>query len=234
MRLIFKKNILIFGILASFSLSLLSASIVDDSNKIEHEGLFIRDLKICHQQEWRNLSITLEYETVPYEKASNAALVKEHIHQFLDEYPNQTDFWEIMNLNLVRSLLTEFPDIQKLKTILSLKPDRTLSFPRESRINYDVNNNALQESFGFTKLNYAICSETFSSLDLSVFFDLKDNPAQFGYPDYQWVDQAINEFFKEHPLSFSQWQHLKPKLEEFLLERFKTLSEIHVDVTLAK
>ncbi|HEY4832308.1 MAG TPA: hypothetical protein VIH61_07095, partial [Waddliaceae bacterium] len=179
MKLSFKKNITMFGILTAFSVSLLSASIVDDSNKVEREGLFIRDLKICHQQEWRNLSITLEYETVPYGKASNAALIKGYIHQFLDEYPNQTDFWEIMNVNLVRSLLTEFPDIQKLKSILSLKPDRTLSFPRESRINYDVNNNALKESFGFTKLNYAICSETFGSLDLSVFFDLKDNPAQF-------------------------------------------------------
>ncbi len=234
MKFNFKKNINIFGILTAFSFSLLSASIVDDSNKVEREGLFIRDLKICHQYEWRNLSITFEYETVPYGKASNVDLIKGYIRQFLDEYQNQTDFWEIMNVNLVHSLLTEFPDIQKLKSTLSLKPDKTLSFPRESIINYDINNNVLKESFGFTKLNYAICSETFGLLDLSVFFDLKDNPAQFDYPDYQWVDQAINEFFKEHPLSFSQWQHLKPQLEDFLLERFKTLSEIHVDVTLAK
>lgn len=226
------KLILKFAVL--IALSSLSASIVDDTTKVEREGLFIRDLKICHQQEWRNLSITLEYESDPYGKASNTTLIKEYIHQFLDEYPNQTDFWEIMNVKLVRSLLMEFPDIQKLKSVLSLKPDRTLSFPRESTINYDMTDNALKESFGFTKLNYAICSETFSALDLSVFFNLKDNPAQFDYPDYQWVDQAINEFFKEHPLSFSKWQSLKPQLEQFLLERFTTLTEIHVDVTLAK
>lgn len=234
MKLNLKNNAILSAVLTILSVHPISASIVDDSNAIELAAVLMKDLKICHQLEWRNLSISLEYESELHGKSLNVSLVKEYVRQFLNEYPNETDFWEIMNGHLVRALLQEFPDMQKLKSVLSLKPDRTLSFPRESTVIYDINTTVMKESFGFTKLNYKICSETFQSIDLSVSFDLKANPAPFDYPDYQWVDDAMNKFFKDQPLSFSKWETLKPQLESFLLENFATLSDIQVSITLAK
>lgn len=168
------KNFIKFGtLLFLFSTQVVLASIIDDSNKIEEVGFAFKDLKICHQSEWRHLTVEISYES---EQNLEIDVAKNFVYKFLENYSNEADFWEIMNLNLVHAYLKKFPDVHKLKTTLSLKPDRTLSFPRRSIIAYDVNDEYLKESFGFTKLNYAICSETFLSLDLSVDFDLKSNP----------------------------------------------------------
>ena len=164
----------------------------------------------------------------------NILAVKERIRMFLEEYSNPADFWEIMNTKLVRSLSETFPDITTMKSTLSLAPDRTLHFPRESIIRYDRGSDILKESFNFTKLNYLICQETFRLLDLHVEWDLKNNPTLSDYPDYQWVDEAMEVFFKEHPVSFSEWKTLKPKLQTYLLERFPSLTSINVEVTIVE
>lgn len=223
-----------FGFLVSaLAFNVLSASTIDDSNTTEHLGFFVRGMKICHQGEWRNLSVTLEYESDLGSKATDVQSVKAYLRGFLESYPNTTDFWEIMNRNLIRSLTQEFPGINTLKTVLDLAPDKTLSFHRQSIVQYEKGAQALKESFGFTKPNYLICNDSFRFLDLHVLFTLKDNPDAFDFPDYQWVDQAMERFFAEHPVSFSKWKDLKPQLEAYLLTQFPTLTWINIEVTVA-
>lgn len=209
------------------------ASQLNESQAIESVGFEIRNLNICHQNEWRHLSVSLEYDS-DNNDGINPYQVKEHVKDFLKSYEKPSDFWEIMNTNLINSILLAFPEIHSLKSKLTLAPDKTLSFQRQSTVKYERNAEAFKESFNFTKTNYMICNQTFESLDLHVAFDINENPKMFDYPDYQWIDQAMEEFFKETPISFSSWSSIKPLLENFLLERFQTLTAITVDITLAK
>lgn len=213
--------------------NLLIASEIDDTQSSETVGFFIRDLKICHQSKWRNMTVKLELDADLNADLVNVQEVKQLVRNFLEAYDKPADFWEVMNINLVNSISQKYPQISTLKSILSLAPDQTLNFPRESTVRYKKGDDFLKESFKFTKLNYLICSKTFKSLDMTVDFDLHANPKPLDYPDYQWVNQAMEEFFAEHPLSFSEWIELKPQLEAFLLKRFPTLTKIDVNVTLA-
>ena len=225
---------LFFIFLLSFSAIhfALPASVIKDEESIERIGFYFKDLQICHQLEWRNLTVSLEFETESG-KAEDITNVKQFVRTFLDNYSNELDFWEIMNAKLVRGLVQEYPEIRTLKSILSLAPDRTLSFPRKSTIVYTHESPALKEFFGFTKLGYLICSETFDKLDLHVDFQVRDNPDPFDYPDYQWIDAAMDAFFETHPMSRTKWKELKPQLETLLLERFPTLTSMDINVTTA-
>lgn len=203
-----------------------SASELDETQANQRSGFSIQGLKIYHQEEWRNMTLTLEYES------GKELDVKGRVKQFLADYDKPADFWEIMNVKLTRSLIEKYPEITALKTKISLAPDRTLLFPRASTVQYD-HSPVLKEFFEFTKLNYRICNETFQMLDFHISFQMKENPGPFDYPDYQWLDQAMDEYFKERPLSFSKWSEIKPELEGYLLERFPTVSTLNIDVTIA-
>jgi len=230
-----KKILIIMGVaFLAIAPGISPASEINDSESDETIGIFVRGLKICHQNEWRNLTVNLEYDAEIGGSAMDIQAVKGHIRMFLEEYSNPDDFWEIMNTKLVRSLSETFPDITTLKSTLSLAPDRTLNFPRESIVRYDRDSDILKESFNFTKLNYLICQDTFRLLDLHVAWDLKDNPTLSDYPDYQWVDEAMEKFFKEHPVSYSEWKSLKPKLQAYLLEQFPSMTFINVEVTIVE
>lgn len=207
------------------------ASVIDDSEATERLGFFVRGIKICHQGEWRHMTVSLEYES---EINSDVQEVKNFVRSFLEQYDNATDYWEVMNTKLVRMLAKEFPSIHTLKSKLSLAPDRTLFFPRESTVEYGRERQALKETFMFTKLNYLICNESFKALDLLVAFNFKEKPTPADYPDYRVVDSAMEEFFAEKPVSLSKWSLLKPQLEAFLLKRFPSFAEVEVSVKVAK
>lgn len=209
------------------------ASEINDSETVESVGVFVRGLKMYHQEEWRNLTINLEYE-VEEGSEINAQTVKNHIRMFLEKYSEPADFWEIMNIKLVGSLSETFSNIISMKSALSLAPDRTLRFPRESIVKWSRGTENLKESFNFTKMNYQICQKSFRMLNLHVAWDMKVNPTKWDYPDYQWIDQAMNEFFKENPISFTEWKAQKPELQTYLLERFPSLTSLDVEVTVAE
>lgn len=212
----------------------LLASEIDDQNTIERVGVFVRDLKICHQQEWRVLTVDLEYEAEAGSPAMEIQKVKDHIRAFLEGYSNPDDFWEIMNTKLVHSLSEAFPEISAMESTLSLGADQVLINPRHTTVAYDKDSPALKESFGFTKLNYQICQETFQALDFQIHWEVHENPGQWDYPDYLWIDEAMDQFFAEHPMNYSKWDMLKPMLETYLLDTFSTLTSIDIEVTVAQ
>ncbi len=210
------------------------ASKINEEDLVEVTGISFKGLKICHQNEWRNLSINMEYEADAGGNSMDLQAMKKHIRLFLENYPNPNDFWEVMNTNLVHSLRQSYPDIISIKNTLTLAPDRTLLFPRESIVRSHRNSDFLRESFNFTKLNYIICQETFRSLNINVAWSIKENPAMSDYPDYLWINEAMDEFFKMHPVSLSNWKSLKPKLQLHLLERFPSLIALDIEVAIAE
>jgi hypothetical protein len=220
------------GLLALFSSNLLFGSILNESQVVETSSISIKDLKIYHQNLWRNLSVFLEYEIEANENSLNKDSLKDHAIDFLKQYKNPTDFWEIINNQMVQSIVKDFSDIQTLKSTFLVKPDEKLILTRFSTVYYDKTKDNLVETFGFNKENFAICNETFKSLNLSISWEFKKMPSKDDYFDWRSVNNEIIAFFKENPLSFSKWEYLKPKLESRLLEKFTSIEKINVVVTL--
>jgi len=207
---------------------------VNNVSATEMVGLSIHNLQICHQGNWRDMTFQIHYQADPLGTANNVSEIRDFVHEFLNNYPNTTDFWEVMNKKLTLSLTDQFPDIILLESNLAIGPDREFSFPRESIVHYSRESGITKESFRFTKLNYLVCNETFKSLDFHVSFDFKEKPDPSDYPDYQWIDAAMEQFFAKEPVSFSKWEKTKHKLEAFLKEKFPTLPCLEIDVSAAK
>lgn len=226
----FNKLIITFVLaLTALSTTHAYASEIIADTQDERITVSLKNLKICHQHAWRNLSVGIDYlgENIDVED------LRTYIKGFLSKYSEMDDFWEVMNVKLVKEISEAFPTISKIESTLSLQPDPVLIFPRGSTVKFDRDSEVLKERFSFTKRNYLICQETFRSLDMHVGFDFKDNPTAFDYPDYRWVDEAMNAFFKEHPVSFTKWTDLRPLLEEHLLREFPSLATIMVTVSYA-
>ena len=208
---------------------LVSASTIDRSSSNDFLGFSFKNLRIYHQMGWRNLSLFLEFQS---ENEEDLRAMKNFVNRFLETYYRETDFWELVNVNLIQALARSFPSVSKIESVFSLAPDTLLAFPRESRVLY-VKNQPLKESFSFTKLRYALENPSFKAIDFQVLFHMRENPTSSDYQDYRWVDAAIEDFFKLYPLAFSDWKQLKPLLESFLLDRFPTFASIEVTPTRA-
>ena len=223
----FLKWIPKLGLFTIFSGNLLFGSILDERQALETTGIALKDLKICHQNAWKNLSIFIEYQLEPNKEELDPKCLKNYVKTFLSQYKNFEDFWEIMNKTIVKWIAKDFPDIQTIKSTFYLKPDKIVLFTRFSTVYFDESDHKFIETFGYEKENFAICNETFKSMNLSVSWEFKEPTSPKDYFDFQDMDAQITQFFKENPLCFSKWENLKPKLEKQLQEKFKSINNVY-------
>lgn len=84
------------------------------------------------------LNIKVAYRLTPAAIAKNdypdfVPIVKE-IGTYLTNYPNNTDYWEIVNKNLVKRLLSKYPQMSSLSLELGVMPTPNAPFARSSLV----------------------------------------------------------------------------------------------------
>jgi hypothetical protein len=109
-----------------------------DSGRLSEEFSFlIRDFKINHQGEINTLNISISYQYVT--NIANAdypdfrGLAKD-VETLLSNYPNKTDYWEIVNKQITALLLKKYPAITRVTCELKVEPSANVPYSRASRV----------------------------------------------------------------------------------------------------
>ena len=111
----------------------------------ESFGFEIPDYPIEHQvQALLNIHVDYRFITTrPLQKADyiNYVPVAEEIDKYLKRYPNETDFWEILNKNLVDFVLDKYPSIGSLRIRVEVRPNVAAKYARHSTVLKTRSNN---------------------------------------------------------------------------------------------
>jgi hypothetical protein len=109
-----------------------------DSGRLSEEFSFlIKDFKINHQGEINTLNISISYQYVA--NIANAdypdfrGLAKD-VETLLSNYPNKTDYWEIVNKQITALLLKKYPAITRVTCELKVEPSANVPYSRASRV----------------------------------------------------------------------------------------------------
>jgi hypothetical protein len=96
----------------------------------------MRDLKVAHQG-GNTLTLKLRYDYRPGLKAMeypDFRRLAQACEDFFKTYPNDADFWEIVNLKLTARLLREFPALARITMEIQVAPTDRIAFPRASTV----------------------------------------------------------------------------------------------------
>ena len=105
------------------------------SEFIEDFSFQIKDFKMNHQSEINNLNIVLRYRylaNIPDTKYPDFRLIAKDIENLLTHYPNDSDYWEILNKNLTMMVLKNFPVIMSVTCEIQVSPSRLDPYSRSS------------------------------------------------------------------------------------------------------
>lgn len=108
-----------------------------DGQLIEEFSFLIKDFKIDHQTESNNLNISVSYRYVVNIANSDYPdfrLLAKDVEMFLTNYPNEDDYWEIVNKNLTLSLLKKYPAISSITSEVTADPKGLDPYVRSSRV----------------------------------------------------------------------------------------------------
>jgi hypothetical protein len=116
------------------------ATTVKSGGLIEEFSFLIKDFKIDHQGENNNLNITIWYRYKAH--LSNAEypdfmLIAKDIETLLTNYPNEGDYWEILNKKITLMVLERYPAIAKISSQLQVSPSPKDPYLRSSIVTRD-------------------------------------------------------------------------------------------------
>ena len=104
---------------------------------VEEFSFSLKDFKIDHQGETNNLNISISYRYVAnITKADypDFRWLAKDVETLLANYPNQDDYWEIVNKQITSLLLQKYPALTSVTCEIKVDPSRVVPYSRSSRV----------------------------------------------------------------------------------------------------
>lgn len=104
---------------------------------VEEFSFLIKDFKIDHQTEHNTLNISISFRYVPnIAKADypDFRWLAKDVETLLTNYPNEDDYWEIVNKQITSLLLTKYRSLASVTCELKVDPSRLVPYTRSSRV----------------------------------------------------------------------------------------------------
>jgi Ca2+-binding RTX toxin-like protein len=198
-----------------------------DNYAIEHQGSATIDLLVSYDYK-DGIGATDPLEYPEFTQIYN------YIDNYLKTYPNETDFWEILNKNLVSDLLTQpiptafgieyqLADVVDSLTVeIDVLPGSSdIPIPRSSIVT-GVPDSVVEfdESWKFKFDDYAIEHQGNATIDLNVSYDYIDGIGiedPFEYPEFTQIYNYIDNYLKTYPNETDFWEILNKNLVSALL-----------------
>ncbi len=101
----------------------------------EEFSFLIENFKMNHQSEVNNLNIKvrLRYENSILEsKYPDFRAIAKDVEEFLNNYPNKVDYWEILNKKLTLLVLKKYPMLSSITSEIQVSPSPKVSYLRSS------------------------------------------------------------------------------------------------------
>lgn len=163
------------------------AAFLDTESGRQGHRLVVNDYAITHQGH-HQLNLVIEYETNAPERSLVPEDIRSYIDHFLQEYPNEDDFWEIVNRNLAISLTATYPMIDTLRLTIDVAPCE--QFPQQRGSLVEFRGGSLREHWYFSvPLPSLDQTKSASFAHLWVEYDYQPSPDgdPTAYPDYNAV-----------------------------------------------
>jgi hypothetical protein len=108
----------------------------EDFDVLTEEFFFlIQDFKMAHQSEVNNLNIKVRYQYesgITESKYPDFRAVLKDIEDFLNNYPNKVDYWEILNKKLTLMVLKKYPMFESITSEIQVSPSQKVAYLRSS------------------------------------------------------------------------------------------------------
>jgi hypothetical protein len=104
---------------------------------VEEFSFLIENFKLDHQGETNNLNISISYRYavgIANSDYPDFRLLAKDVEMFLTNYPNEDDYWEILNKQITLLLLKKYQALTSVTSELKVDPSRLDPYNRSSRV----------------------------------------------------------------------------------------------------
>jgi len=104
---------------------------------VEEFSFTLKDFKIDHQTETNTLNISISYRyvrNITNSEYPDFRWLAKDAETLLTNYPNEDDYWEIVNKRITSLLITKYPALASVTCEMRVEPSPKVPYTRASRV----------------------------------------------------------------------------------------------------
>ena len=104
---------------------------------VEEFSFLIKDFRMEHQGQTNNLNLTISYRyatNITKADYPDFRWLAKDVETFLTNYPNEDDYWEIVNKEITALLLKKYPGVVIVTCEIKVDPSGVVPYMRSSRV----------------------------------------------------------------------------------------------------
>lgn len=107
------------------------------SSLVEEFSFSIKDFRMDHQGQANNLNIAISYRyaaNITKADYPDFRWLAKDVETLLNDYPNEDDYWEIVNKQITALLLKKYPGVVAVTCEIRVDPTSVVPYTRSSRV----------------------------------------------------------------------------------------------------
>jgi len=104
---------------------------------VEEFSFVLKDFRMDHQGQANNLNLTISYRyaaNITKADYPDFRRLAKDVETLLTAYPNEDDYWEIVNKQITALLLKKYPGIVAVTCEIKVDPSSVVPYTRSSRV----------------------------------------------------------------------------------------------------
>lgn len=187
----------------------------------KHWSFAIERYAMQHQQSVQALNITVDCISDQVALSPKLVTIYDEINQFLSHYPNEDDYWEVINRELAQSLLQEHPELSSISIMLEILPTDRIPYPRASTVTQSRSGKVL-ESWQFTaRIPIQVQG---NDLRYEVEYLYRDGITNTEYPDFVPISDRTTQLLMTAMIKGEPWEYANQVIAENILKKYPVLN----------
>jgi len=184
--------------------------------EIDHYGM-------QHHNGLQTLNITVKCtsdKAIFDPRAPKFLSISSEISHFLRNYPNEDDYWEIINRELSETLLQDYPELSSVSIMLEVLPTERLPYTRASIVTQNRNRLPV-EGWRFTARTPVLVQG--SHLTYEVEYLYRDGITNTEYPDFLPINDRLVQLLMSTVAKGNPWEFTNQDIAERMLQKYPAL-----------
>lgn len=204
----------------------------EQATRTGNQGFWVSGYALEHQHMANTINIAVDYtlkDTIPALHKSNSTAWFNRITKFLIEYPNEDDFWEVVNRELTQTMLQEHPELRSLTISLEVLPRATIPYSCISTVTA-TDQDQVTQKWQFTSFNNLVHRWGRETVTASVEYTYRSGIAAHEYPDFVPIQQRLAEQLETYAKASDSWETINQQLAAMILAEHSTLTDITLEL----
>lgn len=194
---------------------------VSNVASIEKQWNFaIENYRMRHHNSFQTLNLAVNCKSDQADLSPKLLAIYGEISEFLRTYPNEDDYWEIINRELTKTILQHYSELSSVAITLEVLPTERLPYTRASIV---TQNRDGERTEGWRFTSRVPIQVKGVDLEYEVEYLYRNGITNTEYPDFVPINDRIAQLLMAGMIKGEPWEHTNQDIAESMLQKYPVL-----------